>query len=51
MMEPPGKSLIYFWNVQEPPGMFLGLFLEVHKFMGIEFFIFFKEVVPVPVRV
>jgi hypothetical protein len=42
LMEPPGKSLIYFWNVQEPPGMVLGLFLEVHQFMGIELFIFFK---------
>ncbi len=42
LMEPPGKALIYFWNEQEPPGMVLGLFLEVHRFMGIELFIFFK---------
>jgi len=42
LMEPPGKALIYFWNVQEPPGMVLGLILEVGKFMGIELFIFFR---------
>jgi len=41
-MEPPGKALIYFWNVQEPPGMVLGLILKVGKFMGIELFIFFR---------